>query len=100
MHHCLVHIFTFLLYLQDPDALKKSQGVGPIRKVLLVKEDHEGLGISITVSTCVYFLSHRGSNLILYFCKMWFTEIIVKAHTKKLQSARAVVIELEDSINS
>lgn len=32
----------------DPDALKKSQGVGPIRKVLLVKEDHEGLGISIT----------------------------------------------------
>ncbi|KAJ1152264.1 hypothetical protein NDU88_005040 [Pleurodeles waltl] len=32
----------------DPDCLKKSQGVGPIRKVLLVKEDHEGLGISIT----------------------------------------------------
>uniref|UniRef100_A0A670ICB2 Golgi associated PDZ and coiled-coil motif containing n=1 Tax=Podarcis muralis TaxID=64176 RepID=A0A670ICB2_PODMU len=32
----------------DPDSLKKSQGVGPIRKVLLVKEDHEGLGISIT----------------------------------------------------
>ncbi|XP_067149908.1 Golgi-associated PDZ and coiled-coil motif-containing protein isoform X2 [Apteryx mantelli] len=32
----------------DPDALKKSQGVGPIRKVLLVKDDHEGLGISIT----------------------------------------------------
>ncbi|MEE6476119.1 hypothetical protein FKM82_010981 [Ascaphus truei] len=31
-----------------PDCLKKSQGVGPIRKVLLVKEDHEGLGISIT----------------------------------------------------
>ncbi|KAG8582558.1 hypothetical protein GDO81_008107 [Engystomops pustulosus] len=33
---------------QDPDCLKKSQGVGPIRKVILVKEDHEGLGISIT----------------------------------------------------
>ncbi|KAM4693714.1 Golgi-associated PDZ and coiled-coil motif-containing protein isoform 3-T3 [Discoglossus pictus] len=33
---------------QDPECLKKSQGVGPIRKVLLVKEDHEGLGISIT----------------------------------------------------
>ncbi|KAM9354341.1 Golgi-associated PDZ and coiled-coil motif-containing protein isoform 2-T2 [Pholidichthys leucotaenia] len=32
----------------DPDALKKTQGVGPIRKVVLVKEDHEGLGISIT----------------------------------------------------
>uniref|UniRef100_A0A8C2Z2I9 Golgi-associated PDZ and coiled-coil motif-containing protein n=1 Tax=Cyclopterus lumpus TaxID=8103 RepID=A0A8C2Z2I9_CYCLU len=28
--------------------LKKSQGVGPIRKVVLVKDDHEGLGISIT----------------------------------------------------
>ncbi|KAE8602588.1 hypothetical protein XENTR_v10014041 [Xenopus tropicalis] len=33
---------------QDPDCLKKSQGVGPIRKVILAKEDHEGLGISIT----------------------------------------------------
>ncbi|KAM9667095.1 Golgi-associated PDZ and coiled-coil motif-containing protein isoform 5-T5 [Trichechus inunguis] len=32
----------------DQDSLKKSQGVGPIRKVLLLKEDHEGLGISIT----------------------------------------------------
>ncbi|XP_037541222.1 Golgi-associated PDZ and coiled-coil motif-containing protein isoform X2 [Nematolebias whitei] len=32
----------------DPDMLKKSQGVGPIRKVVLMKEDHEGLGISIT----------------------------------------------------
>ncbi|KAM8832069.1 Golgi-associated PDZ and coiled-coil motif-containing protein isoform 2-T2 [Spinachia spinachia] len=32
----------------DPDMLKKSQGVGPIRKVVLVKDDHEGLGISIT----------------------------------------------------
>lgn len=31
--------------------LKKTQGVGPIRKVVLVKEDHEGLGISITVSS-------------------------------------------------
>ncbi|XP_056280485.1 Golgi-associated PDZ and coiled-coil motif-containing protein isoform X2 [Pseudoliparis swirei] len=31
-----------------PDMLKKSQGVGPIRKVVLLKEDHEGLGISIT----------------------------------------------------
>ncbi|XP_034556053.1 Golgi-associated PDZ and coiled-coil motif-containing protein [Notolabrus celidotus] len=33
----------------DPDMLKKTQGVGPIRKVALVKEDHEGLGISITI---------------------------------------------------
>ncbi|CAG5950652.1 unnamed protein product [Menidia menidia] len=33
---------------RDPDMLKKTQGVGPIRKILLVKEDHEGLGISIT----------------------------------------------------
>ncbi|KAM8953541.1 Golgi-associated PDZ and coiled-coil motif-containing protein isoform 1-T1 [Pelodytes ibericus] len=33
---------------QDPDCLKKSQGVGPIRKIILLKEDHEGLGISIT----------------------------------------------------
>lgn len=32
----------------DPDCLKKTQGVGPIRKVVLAKEDHEGLGISIT----------------------------------------------------
>ncbi|KAM4633730.1 Golgi-associated PDZ and coiled-coil motif-containing protein isoform 3-T3 [Polymixia lowei] len=32
----------------DPDILKKTQGVGPIRKVVLTKEDHEGLGISIT----------------------------------------------------
>ncbi|XP_061562867.1 Golgi-associated PDZ and coiled-coil motif-containing protein isoform X3 [Cololabis saira] len=32
----------------EPDLLKKTQGVGPIRKVSLVKEDHEGLGISIT----------------------------------------------------
>ncbi|XP_032440961.1 Golgi-associated PDZ and coiled-coil motif-containing protein isoform X1 [Xiphophorus hellerii] len=32
----------------DPDTLKKTQGVGPIRKVVLLKEDHEGLGISIT----------------------------------------------------
>lgn len=32
----------------EPELLKKSQGVGPIRKVTLVKEDHEGLGISIT----------------------------------------------------
>ncbi|XP_060722166.1 Golgi-associated PDZ and coiled-coil motif-containing protein isoform X1 [Tachysurus vachellii] len=32
----------------DPESLKKTQGVGPIRKVLLSKEDHEGLGISIT----------------------------------------------------
>lgn len=34
---------------KDQDSLKKSQGVGPIRKVLLLKEDYEGLGISITV---------------------------------------------------
>ncbi|NXD76700.1 GOPC protein, partial [Halcyon senegalensis] len=32
----------------DPDALKKSQVFFPIRKVLLVKEDHEGLFFSIT----------------------------------------------------
>ncbi|XP_030627451.1 Golgi-associated PDZ and coiled-coil motif-containing protein isoform X2 [Chanos chanos] len=32
----------------DTDSLKKTQGVGPIRKVILSKEDHEGLGISIT----------------------------------------------------
>ncbi|XP_034756301.1 Golgi-associated PDZ and coiled-coil motif-containing protein isoform X1 [Etheostoma cragini] len=32
----------------DQDLLKKTQGVGPIRKVVLVKDDHEGLGISIT----------------------------------------------------
>ncbi|XP_070782021.1 Golgi-associated PDZ and coiled-coil motif-containing protein isoform X2 [Enoplosus armatus] len=32
----------------DPDILKKTQGVGPIRKVVLVKDDNEGLGISIT----------------------------------------------------
>ncbi|XP_063079284.1 Golgi-associated PDZ and coiled-coil motif-containing protein isoform X3 [Engraulis encrasicolus] len=32
----------------EHDSLKKTQGVGPIRKVVLAKEDHEGLGISIT----------------------------------------------------
>ncbi|XP_016329766.1 Golgi-associated PDZ and coiled-coil motif-containing protein-like isoform X2 [Sinocyclocheilus anshuiensis] len=32
----------------DTDSLKKTQGVGPIRKVVLTKEDNEGLGISIT----------------------------------------------------
>ncbi|XP_035278357.1 Golgi-associated PDZ and coiled-coil motif-containing protein isoform X1 [Anguilla anguilla] len=32
----------------ETDTLKKTQGVGPIRKVVLAKEDHEGLGISIT----------------------------------------------------
>uniref|UniRef100_A0A4W5MXT8 Golgi-associated PDZ and coiled-coil motif-containing protein n=1 Tax=Hucho hucho TaxID=62062 RepID=A0A4W5MXT8_9TELE len=32
----------------ETDILKKTQGVGPIRKVVLAKEDHEGLGISIT----------------------------------------------------
>ncbi|KAF4099792.1 Golgi-associated PDZ and coiled-coil motif-containing protein isoform X1 [Onychostoma macrolepis] len=32
----------------NTDSLKKTQGVGPIRKVVLTKEDHEGLGISIT----------------------------------------------------
>ncbi|XP_068199299.1 Golgi-associated PDZ and coiled-coil motif-containing protein isoform X5 [Antennarius striatus] len=31
-----------------PELLKKTQGVGPIRKVVLVKDDNEGLGISIT----------------------------------------------------
>lgn len=34
--------------------LKKTQGVGPIRKVILVKDDHEGLGISITVRYLIY----------------------------------------------
>ena len=37
------------MFPQDPDMLKKTQGVGPIRKVTLAKDDHEGLGISITV---------------------------------------------------
>lgn len=37
--------------------LKKTQGVGPIRKVVLVKDDHEGLGISITVRSCFIFCS-------------------------------------------
>lgn len=53
-----------VMYLQDPDMLKKTQGVGPIRKIVLVKDDHEGLGISITVRShncygvfCVCFLS-------------------------------------------
>jgi hypothetical protein len=46
---------------KDQDSLKKSQGVGPIRKVLLLKEDHEGLGISITVRSCA-FVSLRHSS--------------------------------------
>ncbi|XP_059897239.1 Golgi-associated PDZ and coiled-coil motif-containing protein isoform X1 [Gadus macrocephalus] len=32
----------------ESDVLKKTQGVGPIRKVVLAKDDNEGLGISIT----------------------------------------------------
>lgn len=44
------HAVSSLSLHQDPESLKKTQGVGPIRKVLLSKEDHEGLGISITVS--------------------------------------------------
>ncbi len=44
------------LPLQDTDSLKKTQGVGPIRKVVLTKEDHEGLGISITVSSTFDFI--------------------------------------------
>uniref|UniRef100_A0A8C4Z036 Golgi-associated PDZ and coiled-coil motif-containing protein n=1 Tax=Gadus morhua TaxID=8049 RepID=A0A8C4Z036_GADMO len=32
----------------ESDMLKKTQGVGPIRKVVLAKDDNEGLGISIT----------------------------------------------------
>lgn len=39
--------------------LKKTQGVGPIRKVVLVKDDHEGLGISITVRNSSCFLLHE-----------------------------------------
>lgn len=42
-------LLIMLMSSQDPDMLKKTQGVGPIRKVLLLKDDHEGLGISITV---------------------------------------------------
>lgn len=37
--------------------LKKTQGVGPIRKVVLVKDDQEGLGISITVRCCLCLFS-------------------------------------------
>lgn len=50
---------SFFSSNKDQDTLKKSQGVGPIRKVLLLKEDHEGLGISITV---------RSSASSLLFC--------------------------------
>ncbi|XP_061423875.1 LOW QUALITY PROTEIN: Golgi-associated PDZ and coiled-coil motif-containing protein [Lethenteron reissneri] len=32
----------------EPETLRKQQGVGQVRKVLLVKADDEGLGISIT----------------------------------------------------
>lgn len=53
--------FFFFLWNKDQDSLKKSQGVGPIRKVLLLKEDHEGLGISITVrSSTSRFSMDRG----------------------------------------
>lgn len=52
--------------------LKKTQGVGPIRKVVLVKDDHEGLGISITVRNqpffvlfCFSFLKVAFSDLLL-----------------------------------
>lgn len=41
--------------------LKKTQGVGPIRKVVLVKDDHEGLGISITVRSHSLTKSHPTS---------------------------------------
>ncbi len=57
--HChVIHplIMSSLLSLQETDSLKKTQGVGPIRKVVLTKEDHEGLGISITVSSTFDFI--------------------------------------------
>ena len=54
---CIIYvILIFFLFSpnKDQDSLKKSQGVGPIRKVLLLKEDHEGLGISITVRSSIF----------------------------------------------
>ena len=48
---CGVCVCVCVCVFQEPDSLKKTQGVGPIRKVVLTKEDHEGLGISITVRT-------------------------------------------------
>ena len=38
-------------FFQDFNSLKRRQGVGDIRKVVLIKETDEGLGMSITVST-------------------------------------------------
>uniref|UniRef100_A0AAZ3RBK3 PDZ domain-containing protein n=1 Tax=Oncorhynchus tshawytscha TaxID=74940 RepID=A0AAZ3RBK3_ONCTS len=43
----------------ETDILKKTQGVGPIRKVVLAKEDHEGLGISITVNSTTNFCPNQ-----------------------------------------
>lgn len=54
---------------QVPEMLKKTQGVGPIRKVMLVKDDHEGLGISITVRS-------------IYLSNMW--DYLFSACTGKL----------------
>ena len=53
--------------------LKKTQGVGPIRKVVLVKDDHEGLGISITVSIAQSFL--------LVFCLFVFFKSCQLTHS-------------------
>lgn len=49
-------MWIMCISFQVPEMLKKTQGVGPIRKVILVKDDHEGLGISITVRYLVYVI--------------------------------------------
>lgn len=84
VHSLLTVSFTYLPP-QDTDSLKKTQGVGPIRKVVLAKEDHEGLGISITVSfkplleyvrRSVRVLWSKRTNLI-QLIKVWFNVCIL-----------------------
>lgn len=71
------HIFLH----QDPESLKKTQGVGPIRKVLLSKEDHEGLGISITVRIKfllqIYLISYMSKICETFPDKLSYIRIVI-----------------------
>ncbi len=82
------------LSLQETDSLKKTQGVGPIRKVVLTKEDHEGLGISITVSSTFDFicrLIHLVSideSLYVTRSKSWF-DVCIGINTGRERARRS-----------
>ena len=59
--HIYVEIFRifYITLVQSTSMMKKRQGIGEIRLVKLYKEEHEGLGMSITVS--VYIVQSIGN---------------------------------------